>query len=99
MVTGFSCFLSFMVGINALSIASAAGLINEEFDVSDANFPNSYWTVTAWNTGAMFGPVLGLPLMETYGIKTIYFVRAIARHFGVFILTFARHPLWSSHSL
>ena len=73
-LTGYSCFLSLMVGINALSIASAASDINEAFGVSDATFPNSYWTVTAWNVGAMVGPVLGLPLMENFGVRLIYFV-------------------------
>lgn len=74
MVTGFSCFSCFMVGLNALSISSAAGEINERFGVSDESFPNSYWTVTAWNGGATLFPLVVLPLLEDFSVRIGYLV-------------------------
>lgn len=73
-VTGFSSFMTFMIGLNALSVSAAAGEINAEFNISDASFPNSYWSVTAWNGGAIIGPVLGLPIMENFGLRKAYLV-------------------------
>lgn len=73
-ITGFACFMCFMVGLNALSIAGAAAVINEEFGVSDASFPNSYWTVTAWNGGAALFPLVILPLLEDFSVRVGYMV-------------------------
>lgn len=77
MVTGFSCTITFLIGINALSISSAAVQVGERFDVSDAAFPNSYWVVTAWNVGAAIMPLFGLPLLENFGVRLGYLVRCL----------------------
>lgn len=59
-ITTFSCFLSLVIGINALSITSTAEYSNRDLDIDDEHFANSYlYTVTTWNLGAMVGPVLG----------------------------------------
>jgi MFS family permease len=67
------------VGINSTSITAAATSINQRFGVSDKNFPNSYWPVTAWNGGAALAPMIVLPIMERYGIRTGYFI-----YYGMF---------------
>lgn len=76
-VTGFSCFMCFMVGMNALCITSAATEINERFGISDASFPNSYWTVTAWNLGAAIFPLILIPLLEDFSIRIGYLVNML----------------------
>lgn len=55
-----------IIGINDLCLGSFA---NESLNINDENFANSYWMVTAWNVGAMVGPVIGLPLMENFGVR------------------------------
>lgn len=73
-VTGFACFMCFMVGMNALSISSAAVEIGQEFGISDASFPNSYWMVSAWNLGAALFPLVILPLLEDFSVRIGYLV-------------------------
>ena len=73
-LTSFACFMCFAIGINALSISSASVSINKQFHISDQSFPNSYWTVTTWNLGAAIAPVIGLPLMESFGVRNVYLV-------------------------
>lgn len=73
LLTGVSA--TFLIGLNATSEATAAEAINEQFGVSDASFPNSYWPVTAWNVGAAFAPLVVLPIMENFGVRYIYLVR------------------------
>lgn len=63
-----------IVGINATAIASAAEEINHEFGVSDEHFPHSYWPVCSWNFGAALVPLVALPLMENFGVRTGYLV-------------------------
>lgn len=74
-LTGFSCLMCFMIGINALAISSATEQFSKRFGISDASFPNSYWVNTAWNGGAAIAPLLGLPFMEDFGVRTGYLVR------------------------
>lgn len=74
LVTLVACFTAFVVGWNALSISSAATVINERFGISDAHFPNSFWTVTSWNVGAGLFPLAGLPVLEDFGFRKGYLV-------------------------
>ncbi|KAL8937594.1 MAG: hypothetical protein Q9216_004352 [Gyalolechia sp. 2 TL-2023] len=67
--------VTFTVGMNATAVATPSLIIADEFHVSDASFPNSYWPVTVWNTGAAFGPMIGLPLLENFGIQRGFLVR------------------------
>ena len=62
------------MGLNATSITAAATTINQRFGVNDENFPNSFWPVTAWNGGAALAPMVILPLMEKYGMRTCYLI-------------------------
>lgn len=73
-ITALACFVSFVVGLNSTSITSAAGEIGRRFHVDDAHFPNTYWTVTAWNTGGAVVGAVVLPMMERFGFRWIYLV-------------------------
>ncbi|KAH8694143.1 MFS multidrug transporter [Talaromyces proteolyticus] len=71
-VTLTTCFVCFIVGLNATGIASAPTPINDRFNISDANFPNSFWPVASWTIGAAIVPMIVLPLMEKYGTRSGY---------------------------
>jgi hypothetical protein len=74
-VTLLACFMTFVVQINGTMMTSAAEQINESFRVTDVTFPHSYWPVLSWNLGGAAGPLLGLPLMENFGVRWTYLVR------------------------
>ncbi|RMZ70807.1 Major facilitator superfamily domain general substrate transporter [Pyrenophora seminiperda CCB06] len=68
------------------------------FNVSDEAFPHSYWPVLSWNLGGAAGPMLGLPLMENFGVRRSYLVfyvililfiipQALAHNFATLIVT------------
>lgn len=63
-----------IVGLNSTSITAATTPINRRFGISDDNFPNSFWPVTAWNSGAAIAPMIVLPIMEKYRMKTGYLI-------------------------
>lgn len=77
-----ACFVTFLAGMNATGIASAADEINADFGISDETFPNSYWPVTSWNIAAAISPLVILPLMENFGVRysyiAIYFLFCIS---------------------
>jgi hypothetical protein len=66
--------MTFAVQINGTMMTSAAEQINESFHLSDEQFPHSYWPVLSWNLGGAAAPLLGLPLMENFGIRKSYLV-------------------------
>ncbi|KAL8710238.1 MAG: hypothetical protein Q9220_005169 [cf. Caloplaca sp. 1 TL-2023] len=61
--------VTFLIGMNATAPTTPSRAIAEQFHLNDATFPNSYWPVTVWNTAAAFGPMIGLPLLENFGIR------------------------------
>ncbi|GAB7351702.1 hypothetical protein MBLNU459_g2294t2 [Dothideomycetes sp. NU459] len=84
--------------INGTSITVAAEAINEEFGVSDATFPNSYWPVTSWTLGGGIFMMILLPLMEDFGVRWAYLVtyavfvvfivpQAVAKNFATLVVT------------
>ncbi len=73
-VTLLACFMTFVVQINGTAMTSAAEQINESFHVSDEHFPHSYWPVLSWNLGGAAAPLVGLPLMENFGVRWSYLV-------------------------
>lgn len=96
-VTLTTYFVCFAVGLNATGIASAPTPINEEFGISDATFPNSFWQVASWTVGAAIVPMVLLPLMEEYGVRpgyllsyTVFFIfvipQAVAQNFATLIV-------------
>lgn len=66
-----------LIGINASSVTTPASMIAERFHVTESAFPHSFWPVTIWNTGAAFGPMVGLPLLENFGIQRGYMVNRL----------------------
>jgi hypothetical protein len=73
-VTLLACFMTFVVQLNGTMMTSAAEQINKSFHVSDEAFPHSYWPVLSWNLGGAISPLLGLPLMENFGVRWTYLV-------------------------
>lgn len=67
-----TCLISFLAGIDATSITSALPEIAARFHVDDSKFQHSYFTVTAWSTGAAIVPLFILPIMEDFGIRKFY---------------------------
>ncbi|KAF2849098.1 MFS multidrug transporter-like protein [Plenodomus tracheiphilus IPT5] len=97
-VTILACFMTFVVEINGTMMTSAAEQINESFHVSDESFPHSYWPVLSWNLGGAAAPLLGLPLMENYGVRWSYLAiyavlilfiipQAVAHNFATLVVT------------
>jgi MFS family permease len=79
-----------IVGVNSTSITAAATPINQRFGISDVGFPNSFWPVTAWNGGAALAPMVVLPIMEKYGMRTGYLVCYVL--FTIFVVPQALAP-------
>jgi hypothetical protein len=73
-VTLLANFMTFAIQINGTMMTSAAEQINESFHISDERFPHSYWPVLSWNLGGAAAPLLGLPLMENFGVRKTYIV-------------------------
>ncbi|KAL8851805.1 MAG: hypothetical protein Q9221_003319 [Calogaya cf. arnoldii] len=63
-----------LAGLNATSVATPSLIIGEHFHVADTAFPHSFWPVTVWNTGAAIGPMIGMPLLENFGIRKGYMI-------------------------
>lgn len=85
-VTLLACFMTFIVQINGTMMTSAAEQINESFHVSDESFPHSYWPVLSWNLGGAAAPLLGLPLMENFGVRWSYLVSEYSPLSGIEML-------------
>ncbi|KAE8840979.1 hypothetical protein PTNB85_04378 [Pyrenophora teres f. teres] len=96
--TLLACFMTFVVQVSGTMFTSAAEQINASFNVSDEKFPHSYWPVLSWNLGGAAAPMLGLPLMENFGVRwsylAIYVVliifiipQALAQNFATLIVT------------
>jgi hypothetical protein len=73
-VTILACFMTFVIQLNGTMMTSAAEQINVSFHVSDESFPHSYWPILSWNLGGAAAPLLGLPLMENFGVRRSYLV-------------------------
>lgn len=97
-VTGAALFGTLIIPLNGTSITAAAVQINDEFGISDANFPHSYWTVVSWSVGGAFFIVCLLPLMEDLGVEWGYIItysffllmlipQALAKNFETLVIT------------
>ncbi|KAL4892837.1 MFS multidrug transporter [Aspergillus ambiguus] len=67
-----SCWVTFIVGLNATSITTAAESVSSEFNLANGIFEYNFFSVTAWNGAAAFVPLATLPLLETYGMYKGY---------------------------
>jgi MFS family permease len=58
--------------MNGSIITTAHEVINEEFHISDANFPHSYWPLTSWALGGALFSIILLPVMEDFGTRRVF---------------------------
>ena len=70
------CLVTLLVGMNSTAVATPGTVIANQFDVntSNPNLDNTVWLITAWNTGAAIGPMVGIPFLEAVGTKNGYLV-------------------------
>ncbi|KAE8136355.1 MFS general substrate transporter [Aspergillus pseudotamarii] len=97
-VTGLGLLASFETLINGTIITVAHEAINDQFNVSDAHFPHSYWPVTSWGLGGATFSLIVLPIMEDFGIRWVFLAiylcflcflvpQAVAQNFATLIVT------------
>jgi MFS family permease len=96
--TLLACTMTFVVQVSGTMLTSAAEQINASFNIGDEAFPHSYWPVLSWNLGGAAAPLLGLPLMENFGVRWSYLAiyavliifiipQALAKNFATLIVT------------
>lgn len=73
-VTWTTTFISFIIGCNSTAISVVGSKILDDMGVPDNNL-NSIWPITAWTMAAALGPMVGMPLLETFGTRKGYLVR------------------------
>ncbi|KAJ5099389.1 hypothetical protein N7532_006390 [Penicillium argentinense] len=97
-LTAVAAFTTFITMMNGTIITVAHEAINEEFNISDASFPHSYWPVTSWAVGGSVSSLLILPLMEDFGVRWVFLItyvaflcfiipQALAQNFATLIVT------------
>ncbi|KAF1947505.1 MFS general substrate transporter [Clathrospora elynae] len=97
-ITLLACSMTFIVQVSGTMLTSAAEQINSSLRISDEAFPHSYWPVLSWNLGGAVAPMLGLPLMEGFGVRWSYLAiyvmmiifiipQAVAQNFATLIVT------------
>ncbi|MCJ1314033.1 hypothetical protein MMC25_007713, partial [Agyrium rufum] len=70
-VVGFGLLASFICSLNGTILLVAHTAIADEFNISDAPFPHSYWMNTSWGVGAALFPLILFPIMEDLGVRPI----------------------------
>ncbi|KAJ9610407.1 hypothetical protein H2200_005184 [Cladophialophora chaetospira] len=97
-ITAVGITATFTTILNGTMITVAHSAINDEFNLSDETFPNSYWPVTSWALGGALSGLVVLPLMEDFGVRpaflTTYLVfilfivpQAVARNFATLVVS------------
>ncbi|UKZ77988.1 hypothetical protein TrVFT333_005722 [Trichoderma virens FT-333] len=79
-----SCWVTFIIGLNATSITTAAQVISRQFHLPDHRLEVNFFAVVAWNAAAAFVPLVTLPLMDTYGTRIGYLTCYVL--FTIFII-------------
>lgn len=74
LVIALALFASFISSINGTIISVAHNPINEEFGISDAKFPNSYWPIASWGVGGSLFSLILFPVMEDFGIRPVFLI-------------------------
>ncbi|KAK4575109.1 hypothetical protein LTR86_000961 [Recurvomyces mirabilis] len=98
LVTATALFSTLIVTLNGTGISVAALEINQDFGISDAAFPNSYWPITSWTLGGAVFVIFFLPVMEDVGVRIGFLVtyifffvmvipQALAQNFATLIVT------------
>lgn len=76
-VTLLASFMTFVIQVNGTTMTSAAEQVNESFHIGDEAFAHSYWPVLSWNLGGAAAPMIGLPLMDKFGVRKSYMVSCV----------------------
>lgn len=58
--------------LNGTIITVAHEALDERFNISEADFPHSYWPVSTWAIGAGLFSFTILPLMEDFGFRRVF---------------------------
>ncbi|CEF78688.1 hypothetical protein FGSG_03814 [Fusarium graminearum PH-1] len=69
---GLGLFATFISMMNGAIITTAHEAIGEDFNISDENFPHSYWPVTSWGLGGAIFSLVLLPIMEDFGMRIVF---------------------------
>lgn len=94
-----SCWVTFIVGLNATSITTAADAISSEFHLANGIFEYNFFAVTAWNAAAAFVPLATLPLMETYGMRFGFLVSSLCSCDSALVTDSIVGGIWSLYDL
>jgi MFS family permease len=97
-LTAVGYLATFTTIMNGTMITVAHEAYNDQFNVSDARFPNSYWPVTSWALGGALVSLFVLPIMEDFGLRAgflgTYLVflcfivpQALAQNFATLIIS------------
>ncbi|KAJ4859867.1 major facilitator superfamily domain-containing protein [Trichoderma breve] len=93
-----ACWVTFITGLNATSITTAAEVVSRQFHLPDNRIEVNFFAVVAWNAAAAFVPLVTLPLMDTYGTRigylacyvlfTIFVIpQALAQNFATLVVS------------
>lgn len=97
-ITAVALCATFTTMLNGTAMTVAHEAINERFNISDANFPHSYWPVASWAVGGAICSFVVLPMMEDFGFRRVFLCtyvificslipQAVARNFATLIVT------------
>ncbi|KAF9894845.1 hypothetical protein FE257_004466 [Aspergillus nanangensis] len=98
LVTFMAIMTTLIALMNGTIITVAHEALDEQFNVSEATFPHSYWPVTSWALGGAFFSLIILPMMEDFGVRTAFLLthlvfiiflipQALAQNFATLIVT------------
>ncbi|KAK8216527.1 major facilitator superfamily domain-containing protein [Phyllosticta capitalensis] len=98
LITAISIVATFTTMLNGTIITVAHEALDERFNISEADFPHSYWPVSTWAIGAGLFSFTILPLMEDFGFRRVFLgtygvflcflvPQAVAQNFATLIVT------------
>ncbi|OWZ69856.1 hypothetical protein AYX14_04770 [Cryptococcus neoformans] len=77
LITITTCFISILTGLPAGSYSAGNSYMEQDFGISQDNFPWLTWATASWNVGAAVFPLLFVPLTENSGRMPGYFISYI----------------------
>jgi len=85
------CFISILTGLPAGAYGAGNAGMEEQFHISQTNFPKLYWATTSWNFGSALFPLIFVPLTESTGRMIGYFSSYILFIIWLFPQAFAQN--------
>ncbi|OCF31601.1 multidrug transporter [Kwoniella heveanensis BCC8398] len=77
LITITTCFISILTGLPAGAYSAGNTYMEQDFGISQDNFPWLTWATASWNVGAALFPLLFVPLTENSGRMPGYFIAYI----------------------